>query len=146
MIVAAKEVNSKTRFTHTTSYCAGFFGEKVCVKRVFLWTIINMKKYQEALKHLAAAQRLLEELMQEGKESHGNTAKDCYTESAVYSVLKKSHKPLSARGVGQNCRPFRRMTLASKTEMLEKMVADGLIGSKKTPQTVKYFAIKGDHQ
>lgn len=42
IIVVAKEVNSKTRFTHTTSYCAGFFGEKVCVKRVFLW--VNIMK------------------------------------------------------------------------------------------------------
>ena len=43
MIVDAKEVNSKTRFTHTTSYCTGFFGEKVCVKRVFLWMNKKMK-------------------------------------------------------------------------------------------------------
>lgn len=49
IIVVAKEVNSKTRFTHTTSYCTGFFGEKVCVKRVFLWTIINMKPKKTVL-------------------------------------------------------------------------------------------------
>ena len=43
MIADAKEVNSKTRFTHTASYCTGFFGEKVCVKRVFLWMNKKMK-------------------------------------------------------------------------------------------------------
>lgn len=102
-----------------------------------------MNKYQKCLKHLSKAQRLLNALMQERQESPENTTQDCDIQELVMAVLIASKTALSPRDIGARCRAFRRMTLASKTEMLEKMIADGLIGSKKTSRTVKYFAIEG---
>lgn len=78
--------------------------------------------------------------MQERQESPENTNKDADIHSIVLSVLRESNEPLSARDSGQRCRVFRRMNAVSKEEALEKLIADGLIGSKKTSQTVKYFA------
>lgn len=103
---------------------------------------INMKKYQEALKHLAAAQRLLEELMQERTGSNGDTTKGCDIDLIVFSILKESLAPLSARDIGQKSRLFRGLTEQHREAILKTMVSDGLIGSKKTSQTVKYFAIE----
>lgn len=100
----------------------------------------KMNKYQKALKHLAKAQKVLNALMQEHQELPRNTTEDCDIDSIVLSVLKESRAPLSARDIGQRCRPFRRMTPVSKEEVLGQMIDDGLIGSKNTSQTVKYFA------
>ena len=102
-----------------------------------------MRKYQEALRHLAAAQRLLEELMQERTGSNGDTTKDCDIDFIVLSVLKESLAPLSARDIGQKLRLFRGFTEQHREDILKSMIADGLIGSKKTSQTVKYFVIGG---
>lgn len=102
-----------------------------------------MNKYQKALKHLAKAQKVLKALMQERTELPRNTTKDCDIQELVMAVLIASKTALSPRDIGQRCRAFRRMTPVSKEEVLGRMVDRGLIGSKPTSQTVKYFVIEG---
>ena len=110
----------------------------------------KMKKYQEALNYLAKAQKIIEDLAKDESEEKNNNYKQPppdrrhELESLVLSVLSRSAVPLSARDMGKTCRKIRRASSSKKEEILEKMVSYGLIGSKKTSKTVKYFVIGGN--
>lgn len=63
-------------------------------------------------------------------------------QEAVMAVLIASKAPMSARDIGQRCRPFRALPTADRDALLALLVEDGMLIAEKTTRATKYLVSK----